>query len=65
MIPLAYLKVMTSKAITIQREQYAGTVHLFIGDRKALCVITFMPSTIKYRVYKMSQGQYRHLYLLT
>jgi hypothetical protein len=49
------------RTITIQREQYGGTVHLFIGNRKALCVITSMPSTITYKVYKMSQGQYRHL----
>jgi hypothetical protein len=40
------------RAITIQREQYGGTVHLFIGNCIALYVITFMPSTIIYRVYK-------------
>ena len=54
-----------ARAITIQREQYGGNVHLFIGNRKGLCAITFMPSTITYRVYKMTQGQYRRLYLLT
>jgi hypothetical protein len=54
-----------AKAITIQREQYGDTVHLFIGNRKAFCVITFIPSTITYRVYKMSQGQHRHLYFIT
>jgi hypothetical protein len=43
-----------AKAITIQREQYGGTVHLFIGNDKDFCVITFMPSTITYKVYKMS-----------
>ena len=42
------------RAITIQRKQYMCTVHLFIDNRKALWVITFMPSTITYRVYKMS-----------
>jgi hypothetical protein len=41
-----------ARAITIQCEQYEGTVHLFIGNRKASCVITFMPSTITYMVYK-------------
>jgi hypothetical protein len=28
---------------TSQREQYGGTVHLFIGTRRNLCEITFMP----------------------
>jgi hypothetical protein len=28
---------------TSQREQYGGTVHLFIGTRHGLCKITFMP----------------------
>jgi hypothetical protein len=32
--------------ITIQREQYGGTVHIFIGNRTASYVITFTPSTI-------------------
>jgi hypothetical protein len=56
-----------ARAITVQREQYPrkGTVHLFTGNRKGLRTITFMPSTITYRVYRMSQRQYRHLYLLT
>ena len=54
-----------ARAITIQCKQYGSTVHLFIGNRKASCVITFMPSTITYRVYKMPQGRYRHLYLIT
>jgi hypothetical protein len=42
------------RVITIQSEQYEGTVHLFIGNRKALCIITFIPSTITYIFYKMS-----------
>jgi hypothetical protein len=29
---------------TSQREQYGGTVHLFIGTGRSLCKITFMPS---------------------
>jgi hypothetical protein len=28
---------------TSQREQYGGTVHLFIGIGRGLCEITFMP----------------------
>jgi hypothetical protein len=28
---------------TSQREQYRGTVHLFIGAGRSLCKITFMP----------------------
>jgi hypothetical protein len=28
---------------TSQREQYGSTVHLFIGTRRSLCEITFMP----------------------
>jgi hypothetical protein len=39
-----------ARAITIQREQYEGTVHLFIGNRKGSYAITFMPSTIAYKV---------------
>jgi hypothetical protein len=35
-----------ARAITIQCKQYGSTVHLFIGNRKASCVITFMPSTL-------------------
>jgi hypothetical protein len=49
------------REITIHHEQYGGTVHIFIGNRKALCVITFTPSTVIYRVYSMSKGLYHHL----
>jgi hypothetical protein len=28
---------------TSQREQYEGTVHLFIGIVRSLCKLTFMP----------------------
>jgi hypothetical protein len=38
--------------ITIQCEQYGGTVHLFIGNRTIPFIITFIPLTIKYKVYK-------------
>ena len=44
------------RAITIQCEQYGGTVHLFIGNRNGSYAIIFMPSMITYRVYIMSQG---------
>jgi hypothetical protein len=32
-----------ARANTCQREQYGGTVHLFIGIGRSLCKITFMP----------------------
>jgi hypothetical protein len=32
-----------ARASTSQREQYGGTVHLFIGTWCSLCEITFMP----------------------
>jgi hypothetical protein len=32
-----------ARANTSQREQYGGTVHLFIGTWRSLCEITFMP----------------------
>jgi hypothetical protein len=31
-----------ARANTSQREQYGGTVHLFIGTGRSLCEITFM-----------------------
>jgi hypothetical protein len=34
-----------AKASTSQHEQYGGTVHLFIGTRRSLWEITFMPFT--------------------
>jgi hypothetical protein len=33
-----------SRVIIIQREQYGGTVHLFIGTERSPGKITFMPS---------------------
>jgi hypothetical protein len=33
-----------ARASTSQREQYGGTVHLFIGTGRSLCKITFMSS---------------------
>jgi hypothetical protein len=32
-----------ARASTSQREQYGGTIHLFIGTGRSLCEITFMP----------------------
>jgi hypothetical protein len=32
-----------ARANTSQREQYVGTVYLFIGTRRNMCKITFMP----------------------
>jgi hypothetical protein len=32
-----------ARASTSQREQYEGTVHLFIGTRRSQCGFTFMP----------------------
>jgi hypothetical protein len=32
-----------ARASISQREQYGGTVHLFIGTGRSLCEITFMP----------------------
>jgi hypothetical protein len=34
-----------ARASTRQREQYGGTVHLFIGTGRSLCKITLMPFT--------------------
>jgi hypothetical protein len=36
---------VTQKRMPNQREQYGGTVHLFIGTGHILCKITFMPFT--------------------
>jgi hypothetical protein len=39
-------------AVTIQREQYGATVHLFIGNRTTSYDIIFISSKITYKVYK-------------
>jgi hypothetical protein len=39
-------------AISILREQYEDTVHIFIGNHTSSYVITFTPSIITYKVYK-------------
>jgi hypothetical protein len=41
LIPSACLKVVNVGAITIQREQYDDTVHLFIGTRRSPLKSTF------------------------
>jgi hypothetical protein len=38
-----------ARANTSQREQYGGTIHLFIGTGLSLCKITFMPLTNNYK----------------
>jgi hypothetical protein len=42
------------RAITIQREQYGATFHLFIGKGRSPSKNTFMTSTITCGVYEMS-----------
>jgi hypothetical protein len=37
-----------ARVSTSQREQYMGTVHLFIGTGRSLCEITFMSFTTSY-----------------
>jgi hypothetical protein len=37
-----------ARASTSQREQYGGTVHLFIATRRSSVKITFMPFTTNY-----------------
>ena len=38
-----------ARVITIQREQYGDTVHLFIGTRRSSDKSTFMPLTFIYK----------------
>jgi hypothetical protein len=47
LIPSACLKVPTRK-LTIQREQYGATVHLFIGTERSPGKSTFMSLTFTY-----------------
>jgi hypothetical protein len=41
---------------TSQREQYGGTVHLFIGTGRSLCKITFMPSMFTIDLRTIQRG---------
>jgi hypothetical protein len=49
LIPLACLKVLNERAITIQCEQYGGTVHLFIGKGRSSGKHTFMTLTFVHK----------------
>jgi hypothetical protein len=51
-------------AVTIQREQYGGIVHLFIGNRIASYNITFISSKYTYKVYKCHTDNFFHLHLV-
>jgi hypothetical protein len=41
---------------TSQREQYGGTVHLFIGTGRSLCKFTFMPFMFTIDIRTIYQG---------
>jgi hypothetical protein len=41
---------------TSQREQYGGTVHLFISTGRSLCKITFMPFMFTIDLRKIYRG---------
>jgi hypothetical protein len=41
---------------TSQRPQYGATVHLFIGTRRSLCEITFMPMAFTINSRTICQG---------
>jgi hypothetical protein len=41
---------------TSQREQYVGSVHLFIGTGRSLCKITFMPFMFIIDLRTIQQG---------
>jgi hypothetical protein len=45
-----------ARVITIQREQYEGTVHLFIGTRRSPSKNTFMTSAYTYNPNTNHQG---------
>jgi hypothetical protein len=45
-----------ARANTSQREQYGGTVHLFIGTGRSLCKITFMPSMFTIDLRTIQRG---------
>jgi hypothetical protein len=45
-----------ARANTSQREQYGGTVHLFIGTGRSLCKITFMPFMFTIDLRRIQRG---------
>jgi hypothetical protein len=49
-----------TKGSTSQREQYGGTVHLFIGTGRTLCEFTFMSSTNYYNHNTCYHGPIGH-----
>jgi hypothetical protein len=52
-----------ARVSTNQREQYGGTVHLFIGTGRSLCEITFMPFIFTIDLRIICRGLYS-LFLL-
>jgi hypothetical protein len=50
-------------AATRLREQYRGTVHLFIGTWRSLCKITFMPLAIDYNNDIKHRGSFKSFHL--
>jgi hypothetical protein len=47
--------------VMTKREQYGGTVHLFIATGRNLCEFTFMSSTNDYNYYIVYHGLIGHL----
>jgi hypothetical protein len=45
-----------ARASTSQREQYGGTVHLFIGTGRSMCKITFMPFIFTIDLWTTQRG---------
>jgi hypothetical protein len=53
-------KANAQRVITGEREQYMGSVHLFIGTGRSLCIITFMPFTMSYNNDTEYHGSLSH-----
>jgi hypothetical protein len=45
-----------AQASTSHREQYGGTVHLFIGTQCSLCKIAFLPFIFTINLWTTKQG---------
>jgi hypothetical protein len=45
------------------REQYMGTIHLFIGTVHSLYIITFIPFTMNYNNDTEYHGSFKSFYL--
>jgi hypothetical protein len=52
-----------ARASTSRREQYGGTVHLFIGTGRSLCKITFMPFIFSIDLRRNCRGLDSHFLL--